>query len=79
MAEMRSLSISQRFFECTKSSSDHALPTWPRSDVLHFDSNEVFDEFDVCSCLLWQIVEGFGSCDWLLPALKLLVFYLYVG
>ena len=62
-----------------KSSSDHALSAWPSSDVLHFDSNEVFNELDVCSGLLWQVVERLGSGDWLLPALKFLVLYLDIG
>jgi hypothetical protein len=62
-----------------KSSSDHALPAWPGSDVLHFDSNKFLNEFDISSGLLWQVVEGLGPGDWLLPALELLVLYLHIG
>ncbi len=63
----------------SKSSSDHALPAWPSSDVLYFDSNKFLNEFDISSGLLWQVVEGLGSGDWLLPALELLVLYLHIA
>jgi hypothetical protein len=78
-AEIRSLSIYQRFLSTPKSTSDHALSPWASSDILHFDANEVLNKLDIGACLFWQIVEGLGSCDWFLPALKLLIFYLYVG
>jgi hypothetical protein len=62
-----------------KSSSDHALSPWASSDVLHFNANEVLNKLNVGARPLWQIVEGLSPRDWLLPALKLLIFYLDVG